>query len=197
MITIGFSKPVVAKYSSSGNTVTYSDGMALGRGVSVEVSVEASDDNNFYADNVIAESDAGRFVSGSLATVVDGLNPAAADLLFALPEETEINGVKMVGYNNNLNPQHVGFGFLRLARENGADSYWPVVLPKVKFALPSETAETNAESINWQTQDLAATILRDDTAAKNWKLVTKTGYATEDEAYAVLCAVLGIPAAAE
>lgn len=51
-VLTGFSKPYVAEYSASGNTVTYKSGMILARGVSVSLSVEASDDNIFYADNV-------------------------------------------------------------------------------------------------------------------------------------------------
>ena len=53
-VTIGFSKPYVAKYSAAGTNVTYTGGMDLGRGVSLSLDIETADDNNFYADNVIA-----------------------------------------------------------------------------------------------------------------------------------------------
>ena len=46
-VCTGFSAPFVALYSAAGGVVTYSSGQALARGVSVELEIEAGDDNNF------------------------------------------------------------------------------------------------------------------------------------------------------
>ena len=70
--------------------------------------------------------------------------------------------------------------------------YWPIILPKVKFGIPSDEAATQEDSIDWQTQELAATILRDDTAAGNWKRVSAEGLQTEAEAEAVIKKILNI-----
>ena len=43
-------------YSNEGQVVTYTNPKALGRGVSVELEIDTADDNNFYADNVLAET---------------------------------------------------------------------------------------------------------------------------------------------
>ena len=64
MVTTGFSKPYVAKYANTGSTVTYSDGMILARGVSLSVEIDTADDNNFYCDNVIGETESTQFTSG-------------------------------------------------------------------------------------------------------------------------------------
>ncbi len=78
MVTTGFSKPYIAKYSNTGTAVTYSDGMKLGRGVELKLDIDTADDNNFYADNVVAETETSQFTSGSVTTTVDGLEPAAS-----------------------------------------------------------------------------------------------------------------------
>ena len=80
-VCTGFSKPYVALYTASGGAVTYSSGQLLARGVSVSASADQADDNNFYADNVIAETESGVFTSGELTLTVDGLLQAAEKLI--------------------------------------------------------------------------------------------------------------------
>ena len=63
-VCTGFSKPYVAKYSNAGGVVSYSGCMQLARGVSVSLSLDTTDDNNFYADNIVAETAAAVFTSG-------------------------------------------------------------------------------------------------------------------------------------
>ena len=89
-VTIGFSKPYVALYSESGGTVTYSSGQLLARGVSVSVESDSSDNNNFYADNIVAETDAGSFTGGTATLTVDGLLQDAEKLVQGLPTADEI-----------------------------------------------------------------------------------------------------------
>ena len=61
-----------------------------------------------------------------------------------------------------------------------------------KFNLPSTSAATQSEEIDWQTQELTANIMRDDTANHNWKFVGATDYSTEAAAEADLKKLLGI-----
>ena len=195
MVTTGYSLPYVAKYANTGATVTYSEGMALARGVSLSIEVEAADDNMFSADNVVAETESGRFTSGSATVTVDGLANDAATLIFGLPEPESVQvdetPVEMQGYGEAMNPPYVGFGCVRQTVYKGQTQYWPIILPKIKFAVPSETMTTRSESIEWQTQELSAVVERDDTTAKNWKRVSATGFDTEAEAFAVVLAILG------
>lgn len=196
MVTIGFSYPRVAKYSAAGTTVTYSGGMALGRGVSVSLDVESASDNNFYADNRLAESETGVFTSGTLTATVDGLDNAAATLILGLPapESVTVNEepVKMQGYGDAIKPPYVGFGFVWATQQDGVISYYPVVYPKVKFGIPGEERNTKEDQTDWQTQELEATVMRDDTTAHNWRRVAVTGFATEEEALAVVDKILSI-----
>lgn len=196
MVTIGFSYPRVAKYSATGTTVTYSGGMALGRGVSVSLDVESASDNNFYADNRLAESETGVFTSGTLTATVDGLENAAATLILGLPEPEEVTvneePVQMQGYGDAMQPPYVGFGFVWATQQDGVISYYPVVYPKIKFSIPGEERNTKEDQIDWQTQELEATVMRDDTTAHNWRRVSVTGFTTEEEALAVVDEILSI-----
>lgn len=42
MVTTGFSKPYIAKYSNVGTAVTYSGGMKLGRGVELKLDIDTA-----------------------------------------------------------------------------------------------------------------------------------------------------------
>lgn len=193
MVTTGFSKPYVAKYGTSSGAAsnTYTNGMALGRGVNVAVEVDAGDDNNFYADNIIAETAAAQFTTATGTVTVDGLDNDAATLILGLPAPTSFEvetseSVQLQGYGGVMDPPYVGFAYIRRTMMNGVTSFYPVIHPKVRFAIPSDSAATQEDTIDWQTQELSATILRDDTTANNWKITTEEGCETEADAEAVI-----------
>lgn len=194
MITTGFSKPYVAIYANEGQTVTYSGGMSLGRGVGLSLDIDTADDNNFYADNEVAETETAQFTSGTATYTVDGLEPEAAKLIYGLPETINVTvsgkQVAFQGYGE-MKPPYVGVGCVRQTMMKGVTQYWPVILPKIKFGISSEELNTREGSIDWQTEELNATIMRDDTKQKNWKYVTAEGMNTEEEAYTAVKAFLG------
>lgn len=197
MVTTGFSMPYVAQYANTGTTVTYTSGMDLARGVSLSLEIDTADDNNFYANNVLAEVETAQFTSGKATVTVDGLSNEAATLIFGLPAPTSLEvgapetTVQMQGYGEALNPPYVGFGCVRRTQMEGKVEYWPLILPKIKFGLPSDEMDTQENQIDWQTQELTAAIQRDDTTAKNWKVISAEGLDTEAEAYAAVKAFLG------
>ena len=194
-VTTGFSKPYVAKYTNTSGAVSYSDGMLLGRGVSVESEIDVADDNNFYADNVIAETESTQFTSGNLTVTVDGLGNDAATLILGLPETESVTvnetPVNIQHYNDDMDAPYVGFGYIRRVMYQGDTQYIPIVHPKVKFSLPSDSVATQEDQIDWQTQELSATLMRDDTAKRNWKL-EGAPQTTEALAEAVIKQLLGI-----
>lgn len=198
MVTTGFSKPYVAKYSNTGQTVTYSGAMKLGRGVSVSVEIDTADDNNFYADNVVEETETSQFTSGTAAITVDGLEPEAAVLVYGITGEKTVTvdetPVKFQAYGDKMNPPYLGFGCVRRTMMKGVTQYWPYILPKIKINLPSEEMATQEDLIDWQTQELNAMIQRDDTEDHNWKYITEEGMDTEAEAEAAVQAFLNYQA---
>ncbi len=194
MVTTGFSKPYVATYTNTGQTVTYTGVAILGRGVSLSLEIDTADDNNFYTDNIVAETETAQFTSGSATITVDGLDSDAAKLIFGLTEagNVQVAGeqVAFQGYGK-MNPPFVGLGCVRRTMMDGVTKYWPLILPKIKFGIPSEEMATQEDTIDWQTQELTATVLRDDTADANWKYISEEGMDTEAEAETAIKAFLG------
>lgn len=177
-VITGFSSPVVAVYAASGGSVTYTDAAPLARGVEVDMSVDASTDNVFYANNQEAENLSGVFAGGTVALTVDGLKDAARKLILGLPSA---DGDGWTSFGDDQAIPYVGLGFNVRYMEDGATTYMPVILPKVMFANPGLTAATQEAEVDWQTQELSATIYRDDTANHNW---IKLGAAVSTESSA-------------
>ena len=187
-VCTGFSKPYVATYSATGTTVTYSSGRLLARGVSVNLQPEASEDNNFYADNMVAESGAGEFIGGTVEFEVDGLFKEVEDLIYGAPA-ADSDGWTGDGDANEV--PYCGAGFIVRWMSEGVTKYQPVVLPKVKFNIPEEERSTQEDEIDWQTTTLVATLMRDDTTNKNWRY-RGAEFSTEALAEAELQEFLGI-----
>ena len=181
-VTTGFSLPYVALYGNSGSTITYTSGQKLARGVSVSVAPETSDDNNFYTDNIVAETEAGKFTGGEVTLTVDGLFPTAEKLILGLPTASTSG---LTAYGDSQVIPYVGIGFIVRRQSEGVVGYQAVILPKAIFSLPNTDANTQEETIDWQTQELSATCLRDDSTARAWKYVG-TDYTTEAAAEAAL-----------
>lgn len=185
-VATGFSKPYVATYSNSGTTITYASGQALARGVNVSLSPESKDANNFYADNAVAETEAGGFSGGTLTLVVDGLLQAAEALISGLT-------VPDSGWlaHTEVTKPFCGVGYITRYRSGNATSYVPTLVPKVVFDQIGREAATQEEEIDWQTQTLEATIFMDDAATPAW-LYEGGEYSTEADARAALLTKMGI-----
>ena len=192
-VITGYSMPRVALYSAEGNTVTYTNVQPLARGVDVSIEPETADSNDFYADNVLAETASGQFSGGTLTLNVDGLKDAARTLIMGLPTATEVTvgseTVEVYDYDNRQVIPYVGVGFVVRYMEDGVTSYMPVVLPKVQFAVEGLEAATQEDEIDWQTQELTASIMRDDTTEQKWRRVA-AAQTTEAKAVAVIEALL-------
>ena len=65
------------------------------------------------------------------------------------------------------------------------------MLTKTRFTVNGTSAATQEDSIDWQTQELSATLMRDDSSSHNWKKVG-AGQTTEAAAEAVIKQLLGI-----
>lgn len=188
-VCTGFSKPYVAKYNANGGNISYSEGRVLARGVSVQINPDSSDDNGFYADNALAESDNGVFTGGTLNLTVDGLLIAAERLLMGLPEA---GADGWIGYGDNQQVPDVAVGYIARYMSGGVTTYTPTVLVKTKFNQLSLSAATQEQEIDWQTQELTARIMRGENENHDWKFVPEEDYATEAEAEAALRAKLNI-----
>ena len=195
-VLIGFAHPVVALYTANGNTVSYSKGMVLARGVKCTLNLDTSDDNDFYADDVIAESENGLFAGGNAAITVDGMHPKAERFVLGLPEPEDVNygenqTVKVYKYGDGAKPPYVGYGHIVRYQSDNTEIFVPTIFTKVKFRVPGGSAETKGEKKSWQTQELTADLHRDETATHDWKWVGED-QATMEAAVAVLHGLLHV-----
>lgn len=190
-VITGYSMPKVAVYNEL--TVTYSNLMALARGVSVNVDTETADSNDFYADNVLAESATGTFSGGTVTLEVDGLKEEARKLIQGLANPTSLtvgtDTVDVYEYDDQQKAPYCGVGFVIRYMEGGVTSYVPVVLPKVLFDVDPLEAATQEEEIDWQTTELTATIFRSDDSTHKWRRIGEA-QTTEAKAVAVIDALL-------
>lgn len=197
MALVGLSKPKFALYSANGNAVTYSGGGTIAKAISANLEIETTEDNNLYADNAIAETDR-QFTGGTITLGTDDLSHdvSAAILGLKMQALTTIQGITDVGvkeliFDNTQETPYLGIGFIRKRIRNGATLWEGVVLTKVMFSVPSESAETQGESIEWQTPEVSGTIMRDDTANQMWK--RSATFTTEAQADAYITYMLNIP----
>ena len=174
-VITGYSMPIVAKYTFSNNTISYTDAMPLARGVEVSMEVETGDATNFYADNTIAEAVAGQFNGATATLTVDGLKDDARDLIAGITTKGSIvvgdKTVTTAVYDNLQVIPYVGIGFVVRYMENGVTTYAPVILPKAQFSPEGLDAATQGESVKFQTTELQATVMRADDANHSWKVV--------------------------
>lgn len=188
MATIGVSKPYYALYNSTGSTVTYSDGALLGRAAECSLELEGSEANVLYLDNAPAES-ANDFAGGTITLTTGELLPEVATAILGAAledltvEEITTETPKELVYGEAQEIPYVGLGVIIKGKYKGAMKYMGVIFPKVQFTNPGFSAVTQGETIEWQTQELSATIMRDDTAAGVWQRAAWLDSEEDAEAY--------------
>lgn len=194
-VITGYSKPYVALYNANNGSPTYSSGMPLARGVDVSVESETGDATNFYADNVLAESVGGVFTGASITMTVDGLKDEARKLIMGLPNPTSVtvgsDTVDVYEYDDRQVIPNVGIGFIIRYMESGVTTYQPVVFTKASFAVDGIDASTQEEEVEFQTTELTASLMRDDSTNHVWRRIG-ADQATEAAAEAVVRALLNI-----
>lgn len=191
-VTTGFSKPYISKYNNTNGTISFTNTRVLARGVEVSIEPESSDLNIFYADNLQAETSGGYMTGGTLTLTVDGLLREAEQMLMGLPEAGEDG---WLAYGDNQSSPYLAVGFLTRYMSGGVTCYTPTIILKTLFNQPQKTAHTQEEDIDWQTQELTASIVRSDNANHDWKWEGED-FATEEEALASLQSKLGYVAPA-
>lgn len=194
-VITGFSHPVIAKYNAPGGPGSYTDGMVAARGVSVDLDINTADDNNFYADNAVAETEAGIFTDGTMTLGLDGMHPDVERFVLGLdePRTVEVGGqsIQLAGTGTGANPPYVGVGFVIEYKSGGQNIYVPAYVTKAKFRQGGFSARTRGESIDWQSVEATVDLHRDDTENRYWKEIGPD-CASENEATALLHALLAV-----
>ena len=189
MATIGVSKPYYAVYSNVGTTVTYAEGGVAGKATELNIEIEAAEDNALYADNTIAENDTS-FSGGTLTVSTDDLTPEVATAILGVTSQAldTIEGVtdedvNELIYDDDQTSPYLGFGIIIKKKHLNEYKWRAIVLTKIQFAIPSDAAVTQGETIEWQVPELTATIMRDDSAKHMWKREATFTTEAQAEAY--------------
>lgn len=195
-VCVGYSDPYVALYGCEGENVTFTDGRRLARGVSVSIAPEAAAENDFYADNELAESETGHISGGTMSLTVDGLHQAAERFVYGLPEPEDVSygdnkTAKITKYPSAMEIPYTGVGVVVHYKSKGASICVPVIVLKNKFKAPTTEAATKGKETAWQTQTIETTFMPDDTSEPSWKWVGED-CATRAEAVAILKGILNV-----
>lgn len=197
MANVGLSKPMYAIYTNNGTTVTYSSGGVVGKAVSLDMSLDGGDTNILYADNGAAES-ANSFGGGTLTLNTDDLLPEPMAAILGVSESTitGVEGVSTVGakwltFNDDQETPYVGFGAIGKKQINNQTKWVAIIYPKIQFQNLGDALTTQGETIEWQTPEITATLMRDDTAKHEWRRMS-TPLDSEAEAEALIKNFLNI-----
>lgn len=188
MATIGLCKPYYAKYAADGSTVTYSAGALLGKYTELNIELDSQDANILYADNGEAESDQ-QFTGGTATVTTDDLRADVMVPVFGVKEE-EITSddittstPKWIVFDDDQNAPYVGLGGIIKKKVDGSIKWVGFVLNKIQFSTPGIKAVTQGETIEWQTQELKATIMRSEAVKHPWfRMSTPMDSETDAEA---------------
>lgn len=189
MASIGLLKPRVALYTETNGTVTYSGLKTLAKAISHSLTLNNSDPVILYADDGAAES-IGGFSSGTLTLGVDKLPADICGMIFGITPETSTTPAgSIVAFDDDMNPPYLGYGVIVPKIRNGVRTWMAVLFTKIKFSIPGETFATKGEQVEFQTPELTATVVRDDSTKHTWRKWAEFG--TEEAADTWLTTQLG------
>lgn len=98
---------------------------------------------------------------------------ATEKFIYGLPTPDSLTvgsaSVDVYKYGDAAVSPYVGIGYIAMYMQDGVKTYRPTILRKCRFNLAEESAETQGEEIDWQTRELTASVMRDDSANHDWK----------------------------
>lgn len=188
----GLSKLVLASYSATGNTVTYGSPVVQEKMASYSYTVERASSDGLYLDNYEAEKDGGEFGSGTLTLGTGDLSNATSKAILDVKENSVTVGTSTVTelvFDDDTKGKELGAGIIELHQVDNQDFYRAVWFYRVQFDIPAGSANTKGASIDWQTPEITASIMRSDaydasTGKHPWK--STADFTSEDDALAYL-----------
>ena len=134
-----------------GSRPTYGTGAVLAKLTKVDYSPNKAD-ADFYADDVKAEEE--HCVTGGTITIgVDDLTQDVQKGIFGNATETQ-STIKVLCKGANDEAPYVGVGYVIPHKRSGSRVYEAVLLLRVMFSEPSESAETKGETISFQGKEI-------------------------------------------
>lgn len=170
MARIGLAKPYYAKYAANAGVVSYSDGGLIGKAVEAQIELEDTEAVVLYADNVAAESVAS-FSTGTLTLTVDELSVTTAGAILGITPVavTSPAAGNTLEFRSGQAIPYLGLGLIVNKVVSNVNVYMGLILNKIQFRIPAGDYTTMGETIEFQTPELEATIMKDDTANGVWQ----------------------------
>ena len=165
MYGVYYSKATIA----NGVVTGYAGVQTMGKAISASFEPSTPDDNPLYANNAVAENDSSGASGGTLTLTLDRLTQeAAADLYGLTVEDVEVTvgdtpGKQVEGtalkYTGNEQSAPVGVAFIRQNQVDGVRNHEVILYRRATFSMPSDSAQTMGESIEWQTPEIEASVM--------------------------------------
>ena len=165
MYGVYYSKATIA----NGVVTGYAGVKTMGKAISASFEPNTPDDNPLYANNAVAENDSSGASGGTLTLTLDRLTQeAAADLYGLTVEDVEVTvgdtpGTQVEGtalkYTGNEQSAPVGVAFIRQNQVDGVRNHEVILYRRATFSMPSDSAQTMGESIEWQTPEIEASVM--------------------------------------
>lgn len=155
MAVVGMRYPVAAPITAEteGSAITYGTGFVIAKAIRANITYNRND-NPLYADDTIAENDNG-MTGYDIELEIDKLpDQVRVDLL---GDSVTGTGATAEYDQTDASAPYVGFGYMRVLRENGDTKYQGIWCYKCQFSEPSEETTTKGETIEWGTPTLNAT----------------------------------------
>lgn len=146
--------PVIADRTETTSSVSFANGLAVGKLVQVSVTPNVSD-VKFYADDGIAEHNVS-FTDAAISLNISTVPGEAASKMFGADTNTT-DTIKWY----DVPAKYVGFGFISAESIDNVQKFKVSWFPKVIFALPTEQYDTKGESITFNASTITGTAEKD------------------------------------
>lgn len=165
MANIGLSQPYYATYTNTAGSITYGTPAKLGKATTVDLALDNKDPEKLYADNGPAES-LWLFSGGTVTLGIDELSLDTAAKILGLTAPSTTGGIT---FGADSVAPYVGLGFIVKKVHEGTISWRAIALFKCQFKPVDFSINTQGETVEFQTPELEAAVLRDDSANPKWQ----------------------------
>lgn len=189
MSAIGMRHLVFAPITTEtpGTSITYGAGAAVDHAVRGDITLEWAEGTD-YANDII--DDYYKTCTGGTVEVESTVWPDAVTALLGLEEETG-SGTKVFRTLTATNA-NVGFGFIQVLRENGAEKYRGWWIHKVTFTPGNVNAATMEADLQWTHVSLTGKVWTVDLDGTQAEVMNRQDFTTETAAKTWLNGLAGI-----
>ena len=154
MAVVGLRYPIWAPYVSGGSGAPIVYGAKVDSDKAIEANIKWKRNTaELYADDMVAERD-NSIMSGEITFGFDHLSTDMRVSMLGM----EGSGSPVTYEDSDAVGPHGGFGYIKVLRKSGVQSYEAYWIHDVQFTLGDESAKTREANIEWQTPSVKGDI---------------------------------------